>query len=65
MNPPGLGPIMQIAYVVPDLHEAVQTWVRTMSIGPFFVREHVQYVEAEFEGKPCHADLSVAFALSD
>lgn len=30
------GRIFQIAYVVPDLDEAVDHWTRTMGVGPFF-----------------------------
>jgi methylmalonyl-CoA/ethylmalonyl-CoA epimerase len=59
-----LGPIMQIAHVVDDLDEAIRTWAKAMSVGPFFLRRHVSYASFDFEGRPCPVDISLAFAYS-
>ena len=57
-----LGPVAQIAYVVPDLQDAIQHWVHTLGIGPWFLIPHIQYDELEFEGRPTRADISIALA---
>ena len=32
--------IIQMAYVVADLHAAIEQWCRTLRVGPWFVLEH-------------------------
>ena len=39
------GPIMQNAFVVPDLEAAVDHWTRVMHVGPFYLFEHVPFAE--------------------
>jgi len=55
---------MQAAYVVEDLEAAIRTWAGALSVGPFFVIEHLKYVECEVEGEPSPVDISAAFAYS-
>ncbi|HEY2032186.1 MAG TPA: VOC family protein [Rhizomicrobium sp.] len=64
MQPQRLGAIMQIAYVVDDLHDAIAKWARDLLVGPFFVYEHVKYRQLMFRGKPSAADVSLAFAFT-
>lgn len=59
-----LGPIMQIAYVVEDLDEAVAHWAGVLGTGPFFVLRHMEYQANEYRGENCTADVSLAFAYS-
>lgn len=56
--------IFQIAYVVPDLDEAIEHWGRMMGVGPFFVIRHARYREQSFKGEPTSPDLSLAFAYA-
>lgn len=58
------GPIMQNAFVVPDLEAAVDHWTRVMHVGPFYLFEHVPFAEIYFRGKPAKIDMSAAIAYS-
>lgn len=55
------GPVMQNAYVVPDLEGALDHWTRTMGVGPFFLFEHVEFAQASYRGRDAtDIDLTVA-----
>jgi hypothetical protein len=43
---------MQIAWVVPDLHAAIEHWARQAGVGPFFYFDEVAYENAIYRGKP-------------
>jgi hypothetical protein len=58
------GPIMQNAFVVPDLEAAIDFWTRIMHVGPFYIFEHIPYAEIHFRGKPTQIDMSAAIAYS-
>jgi hypothetical protein len=58
------GPIMQNAFVVPDLEAAIDFWARVMHVGPFYVFDHIRYSEIFFRGKPIAIDMSAAIAYS-
>ena len=57
------GPIIQIAYVVPDLDAAAEWWVRSMGCGPFFLARHMQHTAITYGDAPCAADFSAAFGM--
>jgi hypothetical protein len=59
-----LGPVAQIAYVVPNLQDAIRHWARTLGIGPWLVIPHIEYRVHEYEGRPTRADISIALAYS-
>lgn len=62
-NFPGrLPPITQIAYLVPDLHMAIEFWAQKLNVGPFKILSHLQYAEIEYQAKPVDLDLSIALA---
>ena len=58
------GPIMQIAFVVRDLDAAIDHWTGVMSVGPFFLFEHVPYSELIFRGQATQVDMTAALAYS-
>lgn len=43
---------MQLCWVVPDLHAAVNNWVNTSGVGPFFLFEKVVFDQPMYRGKP-------------
>ena len=43
---------MQICWVVPDLHKAIEHWARQAVVGPFFYFDEVTYENAVYRGKP-------------
>ena len=56
-----LGPVMQNAFVVPDLQQALDHWTRVMGVGPFYLFEKIEFAELIFRGRPAHnIDITVA-----
>ena len=53
-------PIVQNAYVVDDLDEAVERWHAALGIGPFFVRRHLRLKRVVYRGRPARLDFSAA-----
>ncbi len=51
--------ILQNAYVVNDLHQAIEHWATTLGLGPFFVIENAP-LETLHRGQPVTLELSVA-----
>jgi hypothetical protein len=43
---------VQIAWVVPDLHVAIENWARQAGVGPFFYFDDVVYENAIYRGQP-------------
>ncbi|MGC6328013.1 VOC family protein [Rhizorhabdus sp. FW153] len=64
---PGVpGPhLMQAAFIVEDLDAAIDAWIKTTGIGPFFVVPHITLAELDYRGQPSRdLDFSVALAQS-
>lgn len=55
------GPVVQQAYVVPDIEKAMQHWL-ARGVGPFF-KENINSVGIH-DGKPTHMRMTVAFSFS-
>jgi len=54
---------MQVCWVVPDLHVAVNHWVNTAGVGPFFLFEKVEFDNPVYRGKPTeNIDIIAAMA---
>lgn len=43
---------MQMCWVVPDLEEAMASWLQSTGAGPFFTFEDVHFTESQYRGKP-------------
>lgn len=56
--------IVQIAYHVPDLDEAIAGWHSATGLGPFLVRRHIQLSEVRYRGASSNLDISAAFVQS-
>jgi hypothetical protein len=52
---------VQTAWVVEDLDRAMEHFIATLAIGPFFVMRHVQN-EWEYKGRPVIPEISLALA---
>jgi hypothetical protein len=44
--------VMQMCWVVPDLHAAMNDWVQKTGIGPFFYFDKVQFEDGRYRGVP-------------
>ena len=56
------GSLTQIAYVVDDLEEPLRYWTQVVGVGPFFVREKVQFDRVLHRGQPSSLSFSMALA---
>ncbi len=56
-----LGPPVQIAYAVADVHSAARSWAAHLGAGPFFVREHIALEDVVVRGRPGTFDHSSAY----
>ena len=50
----------QVAWVVDDLQSAMQRWLTTSTVGPFYVISHSQLENLRYRGKPTELDMSAA-----
>jgi catechol 2,3-dioxygenase-like lactoylglutathione lyase family enzyme len=55
--------ISQICYVVPDLEQAIETWIKTYRAGPFFLAEF-RLEGHTYRGQPAVVDVRVAVGYS-
>jgi hypothetical protein len=56
--------IIQMAYVVADLEEAMRQWSTRLRVGPWFVLEHFTGVEPLYRGQPSRADVALAMSFA-
>jgi hypothetical protein len=57
------GAVRQLGHVVPDIDEAISTWL-SLGVGPWFVMRDIVRQDSYFRGVPCPARLSLALANS-
>jgi hypothetical protein len=43
---------MQLCWVVPDIHAAMDAWTRTAGVGPFFFFDNVAFEDGRYRGRP-------------
>ena len=53
--------IIQNAYVVNDVDEAIERWHRMWGTGPFIVRRHIVMETVRYRGAPATLDITAAF----
>lgn len=56
--------IIQMAYVVEDIHRAIERWVDQLKVGPWFLLEHFTGVDASYRGQPSEADVAIAMSFA-
>ena len=54
--------IIQMAYVVEDIHQAMDLWVKKLNVGPWFLIDRFTGVEPRYRGKP--TDNAITLAMS-
>lgn len=59
-----LGAIMQVAYTTPDMDAALDHWVGTLGVGPFFLFRNFQLLDARYRGEPTDIDIDLALTFS-
>ncbi len=53
---------MQVSFVVDDIHEAMEHWLNSAGIGPFFLVQGVTIEDQVYRGQPTQLDVSYALA---
>ncbi len=56
--------VVQNAYFVQDLDEAIERWHAAFRLGPFVVSRHLALQRSIYRGSPAPLDISAAFAQS-
>jgi Glyoxalase/Bleomycin resistance protein/Dioxygenase superfamily len=56
--------IIQSAYVVENIHKAMDQWVKQLKVGPWFLLEHFSGVDARYRGGPSNVDASLAMSFA-
>ena len=56
--------IIQSAYVVKDIREAIGHWVRELKVGPWFLLERFTGEDAKYRGQPSRAEASLAMSFA-
>lgn len=56
--------VIQIAFTVPDLQEAIGFWTSRMNVGPWFVAERFSGDEPVYRGAPCLALINAALSFA-
>lgn len=54
-------PLIQNAYIVNDIDEAIERWHGLWGIGPFFVRRHIAMQQVTYRGSPSTIDISAVY----
>ena len=58
------GQIVQMAYVVPDIRDAMAWWIKECRVGPWFLVEHFAGPGQIYRGQPSLASVSIAMAFA-
>jgi len=56
--------VIQMAYVVEDIRQAMDTWVKKLNVGPWFLLDSFAGVDAQYRGKPTSASVSLAMSFA-
>src|SRR6202023_1892387 len=54
--------VMQMCYLVPDIHAAMSLWVTKLNVGPWFLLNHFTGTDPKYRGRDCKADVSLAMS---
>lgn len=56
--------IIQMAYIVEDIHAAMPAFTRDLGIGPWFVIEHFPFDRLSYRGTPSTIDITLCLGVS-
>jgi hypothetical protein len=56
--------IIQMAYVVENMQQAIDQWVKKLKVGPWFLIEHFSGVDPLYRGQPSKADVALAMSFA-
>lgn len=56
--------IMQMAYIVKDIHRAMEEWIARLKVGPWFLLDHFTGEHPVYRNQPSRADMTLAMAFA-
>ncbi len=56
--------IIQMAYVVEDIQASMAQWTRDLRVGPWFLLDRFEGVDAQYRGGPSHAAVTLAMGFA-
>ena len=56
--------IIQMAYVVEDIHQAMEMWAKKLKVGPWFLLDSFTGIDAQYRGKPTDNAISLAMSFA-
>src|SRR5262245_42407307 len=56
--------VIQMAYIVDDIHAAMAQWSASLRVGPWFLLDHFMGVDPMYRGEPSHADIALAMGYA-
>lgn len=59
-----LNGVIQMGYIVEDIHKSMLEWSDKLRIGPWFLREHGVFPSQTYHGEPTDVELSIAMGFA-
>jgi len=56
--------VIQMAYVVKDIRQAMAQWVERLNVGPWFLLEHFTGDRPVYRGRESQADVAIAMSFA-
>jgi Glyoxalase/Bleomycin resistance protein/Dioxygenase superfamily len=56
--------VMQMSYVVKDIHAGMQDWIDKLHVGPWFLLEHFTGERPVYRGQQSTADVAIAMSFA-
>ena len=56
--------IIQMAYVVEDIHQAMRDWSSKLKVGPWFLLERFTGVDPEYRGQSTACEIALAMSFA-
>lgn len=56
--------IMQMAYIVKDIRQAIQDWTGKLNVGPWFLLDHFTGDHPVYRGRESKADVAIAMSFA-
>jgi hypothetical protein len=56
--------IIQMCYLVPDIHAAMSSWIHKLNVGPWFLLDHFTGTDPKYRGRDSTADVSIAMSFA-
>ncbi len=56
--------VIQMAYVVEDIHQAIEAWVTKLNVGPWFLLDEFTGIEPVYRGQPSAASVMLAMSFA-